>query len=281
VPSDQAREFIAHGWVAIEDALDPAFCEDVVVRGFERLGVDATDPRTWPAGWRNLPVERAFAIDEIAPRASAVRNELVGGPSAIRFGDIPDNLIFNFHDDAPAWEPSDWSAAGADYHKDGDFFRHFLDSPEQGLLGIVFWRDVAADQGATFAVADSIRPIATRLAAHPGGMAIRDVVVPEVLEQCQDFRPLTGRQGTIVWAHPFLIHSKSVNVTDRPRVISNTSVMLRAPLQFQRDDGRFTPVEQVILDALGVSSLSFAAEGPRERVASERERRWQEQAASQ
>jgi hypothetical protein len=278
--SEAAREFVVHGWVAVEDALEGSFCEEVVERGFERLGASEEDPSSWPTGWRNLPVEHAFPIDEVAPRASAVRDELVGGWGAIRFGDIPDNLIFNFRDDAPPWEPSDWRAAGAGYHKDGDFFRHFLDSPEQGLLGVIFWRDVAADQGATFVAVDSIAPVARRLARYPEGLTPQQVPVPDVLEQCRDFRPLTGRQGTIAWLHPFLLHSKSVNETDRPRVISNTSVILRSPLRFQRDDGAYTPVEQVVLDALGVSSLEFAPTRERQHIVSDRQRRWDEEARS-
>jgi hypothetical protein len=215
-----------------------------------------------------------FAIDDVAPRAGAVLDELVGGRANVRFGDIPDNLIFNFRSDVPAWTPDDWQTEAAGYHKDGDWFRHFLDSPEQGLLGVVFWRDVDADQGATFIAADSIAPVARLLASHPEGLLPRELGIPQVLAQCRDFRPLTGRQGTIVWAHPYLVHSRSVNETDRPRVISNTSVMLQTPMQFHRDDGAYTPIEQVVLDALGVSSFEFEPTRARERVVSERQRRW-------
>jgi hypothetical protein len=280
VPSPSARSFISHGWVAVEHALEPDFCEEVVARGFARLGATEVDPSTWPPGWHNLPAETAYAIDDVAPRAAAVLDELVGGRAAVQFGDIPDNLIFNFRDDKPAWEPSEWRSDGADYHKDGDWFRHFLDSPEQGLLGVIFWRDVAADQGATFIAADSIPPVARVLAAHPEGLGPNELRISNVLEQCHDFRPLVGQQGTIVFAHPYLVHSKSVNQTDRPRIISNTSVMLRSPLKFERDDGAYTPIEQVVLDALGVASLSFVPSGERGRVVSKRQLQWQEETSS-
>jgi hypothetical protein len=281
VASEHARRFVAQGWVAVENALDPSFCEEVVARGFERLGTMETEPATWPQGWHNLPVEGVFRINEVAPRAASVLDELVGGRECVRFGDIPDNLIFNFRNDDAPWEPSDWRASGAGYHKDGDWFRHFLDSPEQGLLGVVFWRDVAADQGATFIAADSIAPVARHLASHPEGLLPHDFGSTKILEQCRNFQALTGKQGTIVWAHPYLVHSKSVNQTDRPRVISNTSVMLSSSLQFCRDDDAYTPVEQVVLDALGVSSLSFTRTGERERIVSDRERQWNEETPSE
>lgn len=280
--STAARTFVEQGWVAVEDALDPGFCETVVQRGFDRLGADAKDPSAWPQGWHNLSAAEVFAIDDVAPRAGAVLDELVGGRANVRFGDIPDNLIFNFRGDVPAWAPDDWQTEAAGYHKDGDWFRHFLDSPEQGLLGVVFWRDVDADQGATFIAADSIAPVARLLASHPEGLLPGQLEIPRVLEQCRDFRALTGRQGTVVWAHPYLVHSKSVNATDRPRVISNTSVMLQEPLRFSRPDDAYTPIEQVVLDALGVASLAFEPTHDRERVVSERQRRWDaEQATAQ
>jgi hypothetical protein len=272
--SDAARAFVQRGYVAVEGALDPEFCEHVVTRGFERLGTSPTDPSTWPTGWHNLPAEMVFPIDDVAPRAAAVLAELVGEPDNIGFGDIPDNLIFNFRSDATPWPPDDWRGPGAGYHKDGDWFRHFLDSPEQGLLGVVFWRDVDADQGATYVAMDSIAPVARTLAEHPEGLLPGELGLPDILSQCHDFRALTGRQGTIVWAHPYLVHSTSVNKTVRPRVISNTSVMLRSPLRFQRDNDAYTPIEQVVLDALDVPRLAFEPTLPRERVVSERERRW-------
>lgn len=275
--STAARHLIEQGYVAVEGALDPDFCEEVVANGFERLGVDPANPETWPVGGHNMPASRVFPIDDVAPTAAAVLDELVGGRDNVRFGDIPDNLIFNFPDATPPWQPEDWQAAGAGYHKDGDWFRHFLDSPEQGLLGIVFWRDVDPDQGPTVVAFDSIGPVARQLAAHPEGLAPQEIPYREILEQCRSFGPLTGRQGTIVWAHPFLVHSRSVNTSTRPRVISNTAVMLRSPLCFDRPDRRYTPIERVILDALGVDSLSFAPTRPRQRIESERERRWRQE----
>ena len=38
------------------------------------------------------------------------------------------------------------SAAVRGWHKDGSYFRHFLDSREQTLLVVLLWSDVAAAQ---------------------------------------------------------------------------------------------------------------------------------------
>jgi hypothetical protein len=274
---DQLRErLLRDGFVAVERALDPEFCEDVVSRRLIELGVDERDPGTWPAGRRNLPATTVYRLEEVAPAAADVLHDLVGGPDAIRFGDIPDNLILNFPDPAAIWfAPNEWRSARAGFHKDGDWFRHFLDSPEQGLLGIVFWRDVVADQGPTYVVPDSIGHVARFLAEHPEGID-PPVPIDDVLADCNDFRALTGSQGTIVWAHPFLVHSASVNRTERVRVISNTAVMLREPFSLS-GPGTKSPIERSILDALGADEITFAPTRARTRVESERERRWRGQ----
>lgn len=42
------------------------------------------------------------------------------------------------------------------WHVDGDFFVHFLDSPEQALLVIPCWSDVESNGGATWVTNDGI-----------------------------------------------------------------------------------------------------------------------------
>jgi hypothetical protein len=102
--------------------------------------------------------------------------------------------------------------------------------------------------------------------------------VRALLPRCRDFRALTGRQGTIVLAHPFLVHTASVNVLDRPRIISNSSVMLHSPLRFDRPGGDHTAIERSILHHLGVDRLDYRSTGLRRRITPDRERRWTEHA---
>jgi Phytanoyl-CoA dioxygenase (PhyH) len=278
---DPIDEFVRDGMVVVEGALDRGFCEAVVGGRLADIGVDEADRDTWPTGWHNLPATTVYPLDEVAPVAATVLHELVGGKDALVFDGLPDNLIVNFPDpDTPWWPPQEPETPGAGWHKDGDWFRHFLDSPEQGILGIVFWRDVTERQGATYVVADSIGPIARLLAEHPEGIDPGGFPAREIASRSQDVRPLTGRQGTIIWAHPFLVHSASVNATDRLRIISNTTAVLRRPTELSGDGPR-TPVARVVLDALGVDQLDFTPTRERTRVVSERERRWKAERASQ
>jgi hypothetical protein len=278
-----ARNLLADGCVRVERALDPAFCEAVVGRAFTRMDLVEADPSTWPRGRTNLPVTTNWDLAEVAPRAADVLPGLVGS-GTVRFGGVQDNLIVNLPDPGTRWfSPTDWRRDVAGWHKDGDWFRHFLDSPEQGLLVVVFWRDVVEKQGATYVAVDSIGPVARLLADHPEGLDPSALGAPvrAILAGCRDFRALTGRQGDIVFAHPFLLHTASVNSLAVPRVISNSSVMLHQPMCFDRADERYSAVEQSILTALGVDRLPFRATGARGKVSSERARRWRAERVAQ
>ena len=152
-------QLVTDGYVVIEGALDPAFCEQVVSERITAQGWD--DRSTWPVGPVHLPATTSFPLDQVAPAAAAALDHLVGGAAACRFRDVPDNLIVNFPDPAATPAPAERRADDPEgWHKDGDWFRHFLDSPEQGLLGIVLWRDVTEDMGPTCVASDSIRPMA-------------------------------------------------------------------------------------------------------------------------
>lgn len=268
-------QLVTDGFVTIEGALDPDFCERIVRARLTDEGWD--DTSTWPVGPVHLPATTTFPLDEVAPAAARALQHLVGGIDACRFRDIPDNLIVNFPDPSATPQPADRRADDPEgWHKDGDWFRHFLDSPEQGLLGIVLWRDVTDDMGPTCVACDSIGPMAELLAAHPEGFAPAELKAPvrEVLAGCRDIRPLTGSQGTIVFAHPFLLHTASTNTSGTPRVISNTTVMLNEPMRFVRPDGAYTDIERSVLAVLGIDRLDLTITGERGKVVSERERRW-------
>lgn len=274
--TDVAATLLQEGCVRVPGALDTAFCESVVAEVLAAAGVDASDPGAWPAGTLHLPVRRNWRLETIAPAAYEIVLELVGPADRVAFAGVQDNLIVNFPDPgANPFEPGKWSTGGG-WHKDGDWFRHFLDSPEQALLVIVFWGDVGEAQGPTHVAVDSIAPIAGHLARHPEGLDPAELkpVVAEILPTCSDFRALTGQRGDVVFAHPFVLHRASVNATDELRLISNSSVMLREPMRFDRPDGAHSAVERSILDALGVDRLDFRPTGVRRAVESDRARRW-------
>ena len=141
-------------------------------------------------------------------------------------------------------------------HKDGGHFRHFLDSPEQGLLTLLLWSDMLPKSGGTFCALDSVGVVARFLADHPEGvhadsvqgtypfrarLSVRSLLrlprrclrselkwlgvcstgsgylIPGLIRECQQLVELTGDQGDVVLMHPFVMHRVSGNPSGRAR----------------------------------------------------------------
>ena len=150
--ADQERQFLDHGYVVIEQAVARDLAEQWRDLAYRRLGYDPDDPATWIEPKVHLPVMNRRKVAEFAPRAWAAICDLLGGEQRIRNGadySFGDSFIINFHHGADQpWQPPSPRVTG--WHKDGDFFRHFLDSPEQGLLTIVIWSDIEPRSCGTF-----------------------------------------------------------------------------------------------------------------------------------
>jgi hypothetical protein len=242
-----------------------------VEQAWRRIGYQAEDPSTWLEKRVHLPDGVAVDALDFAPRAWQAAVELAGGQDRLR---LPwrwsDGLIANLGvgGNRP-WRPP--SAAVGGWHKDGDFFRHFLDSPEQGLLSLVLWTDMLSTGGGTFVAADSVPVVARFLADHPEGVLPDDFPYPELISQCQDFVELIGKAGDVVLLHPYVLHATSQNVLQVARFISNPPLALRAPLNFDRPDpSAYSLVELAVLRGLGTERLHYRPTAPREAVVPQR-----------
>jgi hypothetical protein len=173
------------------------------------------------------------------------------------------------------WEPAGPLTPG--WHKDGDFFRHFLDSPEQGLLVFVNWTDVVHLGGPTYIATDSVPVVSRFLADRPEGALPKEFDFKSLIGQCREFEEATAKAGDVYLLHPFLLHAASQNPLRLIRIITNPPVHLTEPMQFDRAIWEeHSPVERGVLRGLGVERYKFAATAPRERVVPERVRRQQE-----
>mgnify|MGYP002850772050 FL=1 len=207
-------------------------------------------------------------VKDFAPRARAGICDFMGGEDRVKQPVVwADGFICNIRADEP------WQSPSADvpgWHKDGDWFKHFLDSPEQGLLTIVVWSDILPQSGGTFVAPDSIGHIARKLAAHPEGLYNREARFDQMIDQCERFEKVTGEVGDVFLIHPYMLHAASSNPSGRARFITNPAVSLNEPMCFNRPDGDYSLVEQVVLNALGVESLDWEITAERERVVPER-----------
>ena len=271
----QIEAFLEHGFIVLKDCFPRELAEEWTAFAYKRLGYDPGDATTWEEPRLHLPAMNRVSIREIAPKAFDAICDLVGGEDRLANPDPGwgDGFVINsFEADSP-WQPPSPAVQG--WHKDGDFFRHFLDSPEQGLLTIVIWSDIHARSGGTFIAGDSVQHVAKRLYEHPEGLLSGDFT--GLIEKSQEFTELTGSAGDFVLLHPFILHSASRNPSGRARFITNPPVSLNQPMNFDRDDpDDFSPVELAVLRGLGRERLDFQITAPRERLVADRVKRQQE-----
>lgn len=161
---EQIDNFMKYGWLKIPQAFSKekaaAWTEDI----FLRLGYDINDKSTWKEERINMPSHKQVPLETFAPKALATMCELLGGEERVNSGAATwnDGLIVNLGTDE--WEgkwphPSDLT----NWHVDGDFFMHFLDSPEQGLLVIPLFTNIKEHGGGTMICPDAIGHVARYL----------------------------------------------------------------------------------------------------------------------
>jgi hypothetical protein len=278
---EQAEHFLQRGFVTVRGAFDPAAAQRWLDDAWIRFGCDRDDPASWTEKRIHLSPRSHVDARTFAPAAWGAAVELTGGGERVRPWRWGDGFIANLGvgNDRP-WQPPSPAAGG--WHKDGDYFRHFLDSPEQGLLALVLWTDMLPKGGGTFVAADSVPVVARFLADHPEGVLPGEFRYSELIGRCRDFVEMTGQAGDVVLLHPYMLHATSQNVLGVARIITNPPLALREPMNFDRPDpGGFSLVERAVLRGLGVDRLAFTPAAPREDVVPGRVRRQSARAAAE
>ncbi len=274
--------FVERGFVRVTECFDRRWALDQTRAACERLYCDLDDPASWPNGRIRPPQTSTFDARVVAPRAWAAACQLVGGADRVEAPwEWTDNFVANFGPDPGlSWRPPGPEIRPHDgWHADGDFFRHFLDSPEQGLLVIALFSDVDERGGPTQLACDSVAHVSRFLADRPDGVLLHEIPADDIVGRCADFEQACGRIGDVYFMHPHMLHTWSPNDLSTARFITNPPVALRSPMRFDRRHDH-SPVERAVLRGLGADSLDFVATGPREAVVPERiERDRRDQAA--
>lgn len=281
---EQVEHFIDYGWIKMPAAFTKIQADEWMADLWVRLGYDKNDKSSWILEKVNMPSHNSIDVREFAPKVWGAICDLTGGeerldPASALWSDA---FIVNFGSEAskgtvvPPRDLDNW-------HVDGDFFLHYLDSPEQGLLVIPVLSDIAENGGGTYVCPDGIGVVARHLRDNPEGvtpyMARRGEedthhefswFVEQVKDssKCNLFQQMTGNVGDVILLHPLMLHSASKNALHTPRIITNPSVYMKEPLNFDRQDPEeHSLVELKTLKELGVSRLpGWKIQGERERV---------------
>ncbi|KAG8940683.1 hypothetical protein FRC03_005181 [Tulasnella sp. 419] len=270
---EQVQHFLDHGYVIIKNAFPPEKAAQYTKDLWIRIGYDPDDKSTWKTERLHLPKLRYEVAKTFSPKAWGAMCDLLGGeerisPNSALWGD---SFIINFGTEETVNDHS----TGADltnWHVDGDFFLHFLDSPEQALLVIPIYSKIEPRGGGTYIAPNSINSVARRLADRPDGIQPGlgsegdRFNFMEILKECGDhFVELTGDIGDVVLMHPLMLHSASINALRIPRILTNPAVSLNEPFNFNREDpSEYSLVEKKTLKALGVDRLDYKITAPRQ-----------------
>lgn len=161
---EQIDHFMRHGWVRVPDCFSREKAAEWTADVWTRLGFSHDDKSTWVTECTHMPEHKEEAVKTFAPKAWAAICELLGGESRVAQDSATwnDAFIVNLGTEEMAGKwPNPQELEG--WHVDGDFFVHFLDSPEQGLLVIPLFSDIKEHGGGTMVCSDAIKGIATHL----------------------------------------------------------------------------------------------------------------------
>lgn len=137
------------------------------------------------------------------------------------------------------------------WHVDGSNLHHHLTSREQGLVTLFLFSDIGSGDGGTPVVCGSHRAVARLLAASEAAglshvelhLKLPPVNPAEVIE-------VTGEAGDVAMLHPMAIHGFGPNRGSRIRFACNPQYQLEVPMQLDRVDANYSPVEDSIRAAL-------------------------------
>ncbi|KAJ7096161.1 hypothetical protein C8R44DRAFT_644588 [Mycena epipterygia] len=285
---EQKAHFLKHGFLHLPQCFSREASDAFTANLWTRLGMSPDDKSTWHTERTNMPSHNSVLISEFAPKAWSAICELLGGEDRIAdWAKVwKDSFIVNLGKEGQAGvsfrELDNW-------HVDGDFFVHFLDSPEQALLVIPIFSDIAPSGGGTAICTDGIGVVARHLYENPNGVTpwmhprgnpeppngpgrlgfFTSVVRNRELTSDASFHEMTGAVGDVYLLHPLMLHSASKNATRMLRVITNPPVALKAPFRFSAaEKGEFSLVEQKTLRELGFPEGldGWEIEGEREKI---------------
>lgn len=242
----QIDQFVADGFVRIDDAFPAALAEQARAILWRDLGLDPEGPSSWtrPVVRLGMYAQPPFVEAANTPVLHAAFDRLVG-PGAWR----PCRAMGTF----PVRFPSPEDPGDAGWHIDVSFgvedpnflnWRANIRSKGRALLMLFLFSDVGADDAPTRIRSGSHRDVARRLApAGEAGLTLGELAATGFAESAHRPEVLaTGPAGTVYLCHPFLVHAAQPHRGRRPRFMAQPP-LLPADEGFGRGA---SPVEQAI-----------------------------------
>lgn len=244
--------FIEKGFVK----LDGAFSSDVASRAREILWRDLPckehDPSTWtiPVVRLGYYTEEPFVQAINTPVLLKAFDQLVGKGRW-----YPRDRVGTF----PVRFPSSEKANDTGWHADASFegsdgsWRVNLNSKGRALLMLFLFSDIGPADAPTRILVGSHLDIPKILQPFgDDGLSFIELAQKLTTTLERDIEFATGNAGTVFLCHPFLIHAAQDNVNGSPRFLAQPPLMPSQPINLNRDDDSYSPVEVAIRKGLQV-----------------------------
>lgn len=248
--------FIRDGFVRVDGAFSRDIAEEALAILWRDTGCDQTDPRTWTQPVIRLGhyAQQPFLAAGNSERLHSAFDQLVGPDRWCRPG-----AMGTF----PVRFPSSGDPGDAGWHIDVSFgtdnpdfmeWRANVSSRGRALLMLFLFSDVDVDDAPTRLRVGSHHDIARQLALKGDeGMTLRELASDSFAGSAGRKEELaTGEAGTVYLCHPFIVHSAQAHHGANPRFMAQPPLLPREPITLQRQDGRYSPVEQAIRQAIAM-----------------------------
>ncbi|MGA8115618.1 MAG: phytanoyl-CoA dioxygenase family protein [Actinocatenispora sp.] len=247
-----AERFLRDGFVKLDRAF-PAetarACADLL---WAETGFDPDDRASWtrPVHWVHAMAQEPFDRAANTPVLHDAFDRLVG---AGRW--VPRRALGSF----PLRFPHSEEPDDAGWHIEASFlpdgatrYRTNVRSRGRALLMLFLFSEVGEDDAPTRIRVGSHHDVPPVLAPL-GDAGATPLAIAREIDEASAHRPLayaTGRPGDVFLCHPFLVHAAQPHHGSRPRFMAQPPLHSSGPLDLDRADGAYSPVERAIRDAL-------------------------------
>ncbi len=253
----QIQHFIDSGFVRVDDAFPRRLADEARAILWRDTGCDPDDPATWtrPVIRLNQYGQEPFVQVANTPVLHRAFDRLVG---PARW--VPRATLGTF----PVRFPSPDDPGDAGWHIDVSFgtetpdflsWRANVTSRGRALLMLFLFSDVGENDAPTRIRAGSHLEMARILApAGEAGLTLGEMAANGFAETAHlPEVAATGDAGTVYLCHPFLVHAAQPHRGTRPKFMAQPPLLPAQPLRLERGNGDYSPVEQAIRTALGMT----------------------------
>jgi hypothetical protein len=253
--ASMVEAFLRDGFVKIEGAFPRETAEECAALLWQETGCDPGDPATWtePVHWVGGMAQPPFAAAANTPVLHAAFDLLVG---AGRW--VPRDSLGSFplrfpHEEEP--DDAGWHIEGSYLPEGADWYFTNVRSRDRALLMLFLFTDVDEHDAPTRVRVGSHLDMPPLLAPY-GEAGVSGLALAPALVAASGHRPVvqaTGRAGDVFLCHPFLVHAAQPHHGSRPRFLAQPPLYPAVPLELERADGAYSPVESAIRQGLGGS----------------------------